>query len=962
MNKIYERYQWLSAMHEKTIKAFEICENNQDDMALRGLLDEWRDFADNLENVKDSISQMELENIEHIFHNAYSPIALSCQYIIKVRDDVAGYLYLHTNDDIVKHDNALLISRLLYNCHLLEECFFPLLNNGYQNHLQKVLDQLNMCIIMSQLDYFSDYFRHILLNFNDEFTSIKEASAHVLHVVGVLNFKCHNYEQVIEYFKQAICKFEIELASDVYKNDEYFQTRLLLAYCYEYNHQFEAAITELIGLDVNMLIKIFKDSNFSMFDVFDLADIERAKIWSENFISNTLNRKVLEKNANTLFEIADKRDLLNSNILGDKHEVLHILAHCLNELGIKWKIEAGKNKESVIYLLSLSRAIMLYVAELDSNCFDFQTCLYMIFGEAKDYDICLRKINELIESYQNSFDKNINYEMENMFYLFLVSNQSNKTILDGQVKQKADEAYKKYVSYAKRKYDYDALIHIEIFRFRFEIIQVLRSSVNNSQIEEKLTSLKKQSVGKNIFSIKPSAKVNKWIIQEYNKSIALYEFLAKYFVDEEDVNINELYNFASRFNFYRNFFQSDKKNMNSMNRDSAIAEVIDLIIDDFVSPQSIFILAPLTSALPYQHQIKNLSVLEENIFSPIKSRVEVDEKMEHFAILNNINFGMGNAATLEWLFQHKDYGVEFAAFKYDSDKAFDRYYLCLSESEIFERPIPNISRLNDLIISIRRSDKNHPFCRNRQSKCCTTVITNKSKQKIIDICVELMLPFEKYHNKHFVFFYKGNTAGNKNHTWYVIAFNHELNSLQTEEITLLLCGHGLKAKNKLAFSNHKYCFVSFDISDASLATNDLFHLQEDFDFRFWYNKELLRGKPWDDSIFSHIDNAQCVMFFISDETVFNEENGIYQEILHAFELGKKGIVVLIGFAKENEFKNSLSRMIGRGARYGDIFSYLTGSSIVSVLRSKKDFGYKQHIFEKSELVSRLKDLRVLRDE
>ena len=155
MNTIHQKYQWLSSMHEETIKAFEIHENNQDDMPLNRLLDEWRAYLNCSIKDEGPISQKELLAIEQRLHNAYSPIVLTKEYIMKVNSDVARYLHKHKNDEIIKEDNALLVSRLLYNCHLLEECFFPLLRNKYENHIKKVLDQLNICIIISQLDYFS---------------------------------------------------------------------------------------------------------------------------------------------------------------------------------------------------------------------------------------------------------------------------------------------------------------------------------------------------------------------------------------------------------------------------------------------------------------------------------------------------------------------------------------------------------------------------------------------------------------------------------------------------------------------------------------------------------------------------------------------------------------------------------------------------------------------------------------
>lgn len=336
--------------------------------------------------------------------------------------------------------------------------------------------------------------------------------------------------------------------------------------------------------------------------------------------------------------------------------------------------------------------------------------------------------------------------------------------------------------------------------------------------------------------------------------------------------------------------------------------------------------------------------------------------MEHFANLNNINLGMNNLSILNWLFAHKDYNVAFVAFKHDLDEAFDRYFFCMNENEILERPILNISRLNELLKNIHRSDKKHSFCRNGQTKCCTTVITNKSKLKINDICAELILPFEKYHNKHFVFFYKGNISGSRNHSWYIIAFNNELNTLQTDEIALYLCGHGLKPKKRLALSNYNYCFVSFDIMDSSLATNDLLLLQEDYNFRFWYNEKLSKGKQCDDSTFSHIDSSLCVMFFISIKTMLNDKGSIYQEMLHAMDMKKVCIVICIGFSREKEFKNLLCQKIEKNTRYEEVLSYVFNKNTILVLRSQKELAYKHHISEESILLSRLRELGVLRDE
>jgi len=946
------------------VEAFELRENNQDDAELKRILDEWRESFNCPADYTEPVVQQELDDLEKELRNAYSPISLTKERIREINNAATYYLSQHGNDKIIKDEDALLIIRLLCNCGLIENCFFPLIEDICENQIDEILNQLNICIVVSQLDYFSDYFKHILFNFNREFISIKEASAHIFHIVGVLNFKCHNYPQVIEFFTHAINRFESEYGTEVYKNDEYFQTRLLLAYCYEYSHKFELAITELIGLDVVTLIKLFKNSNFSMFNIFDSEDIGRAKARSEAFISNILKNKIIEEAPNALFLVADKRDVLNHKVLGDKHEILHSIAHCLNELGIDWKITSGKEKESIVHLLSLSRAIMLYIAEFDANCLDFQTCLYMIFAEAKDYDISLKRINTLVDEYKRSAKKNINYEMENMFYLFLVSNQSNKTISDASIKKEAEEAYNRFVSFAKRRYDYDALIHIEVFRFRFEIVKALRSSFNNSQIAQKLVELKTKPVGIHIFSIKPSAKMNQWIVQEYNKTVALYEFLVKLFDGVEEMNINELYNFASRFVFYRNqFFPSYDNTPGLGTKEDIIEDAIDLIVEDFISPQSIFLLAPLTSAIPYQHQTKSLNALEESIFSSEMKKINIEEKMECFTDLNDIGIGAVDGDVLKWLFGRKEFDISFIACKYDSDITFDRYCFSTNGSEIFERPILNIDRLNFLITKkILRTNKAHEICKNGQAHCCTTIVSDDKKKYILEICAELMLPYEKNHDKHFVFFYKGKTGGKRsNHSWYIIALNNEPNVLQAEEITLKLCGHNLQPKRKLAQSTQNHCFVGFDISDGAVATNDLFSLQEGHDFRCWYNREMLWSGIWTESALKHLDSARCIMCFISTDTMLSEQSGVYKEILYSFDKKLPCIIVAVGFINKQDFETALLRKIMGNNRYKDVQSYLLSEDTLAVFRQQKGFNIQEHLSEDGVLLSKLKEFGVMRD-
>lgn len=961
MDKIAESYKHLSAMRTETITAFEHRENKQDDSKLMELLNKWRSFSFSEPFIDNDVivKREQLNSFEGELFRAYSPAEITKSRICDISFNVRKYLLQLSNENIINQDDALLISRLLCNCQLMMDCFFPIHETQYENHISNVLSRLNQCIVISHSDYFSEYFSHILLNFNDEFASVKEASAHIFHIIGVLNFKCHNYDKAIEFFKEAITRFENE--PNIYQNDEYFQTRLLLAYCYEYDHQFESAIEELIGLDVSTIIEIFKRSSFNIFDLLDDSDKDRAKVWSERFISDVLKNKIMEKGPDSLFIVADKRDITNRKNVGDRHEILHSFAHCLNELGIKWRIESGKSKDNVIHLLALSRAIMLYVAEYDTDCMDFQTCMYMIFGEAKDYDICIARISQLVDAYGASSQKNVNYEMENMFYLFLVSNQSNKTIYDDKQKERAEAAYKKFVGFAQRRYDYDALIHIEIIKFRFEIINILRSSVMNEEIATRLKELKESSVGENIFTIKPSTKLNQWIIQEYNKTIALYEFLSQYFSANEDVNINELYNFASRFNFYRNFFSRGKLKQNT-DKLQTISNVIDLIVDDFISPQSIFLLAPLTTAIPYQHQMENLSRLEDSLYSIEKMQIDPNEKMYNFEDLNEIGPDTTDVTNIKWLFSHREYDVAFVAYKWNSEISFDRYRFCISDANVYERPIINVSKVNGLIGNVRRANKIHSYCRNGQQSCCTTVITGTNEKTIKSLCAELMIPLEKYRDKHFVYFFRGKTAKNNNQSWYVIAMNSELCPLQVEEITFKLCGHNFPPRIRLALSHNDFCYISYGIADVAVVKNDLIKLQEEHRVRFWINNGLMENEHWNDSVFNCMDMAKCIVFFISVDRLKREATETCRELLYAYDHKLRCIVVLIGFSQKKDFINAVKDSISGKEKSDDVLALLFDTATTYVFRNQRGFDFEEHLSENGILLSELKKFGVVRNE
>lgn len=959
--KVFEDFRVLSKMHFKTMEAFECFANIGEDGKYRDLLEFWLNYLKDEPTCSGQPVELEaLERYEEELYHSYSPIGLRQEHIACIRKDVVKYLQYYSMDALIQKKSVLLVSRLLYNCLLMERCFFPLYNIVYQDHISNIINQLNICIIVGQLDYFSEYFRQTLHQFNEEFASLREVSVHILHLVGILNFKCHNYKQAIEIFLRAISRFEDEEKSDAYKNDEYFQTKLLLAYCYEYNHQFERAIEVLLEVSVDDLLGEFK--GFKMFTLFNDSNIDQAKRWAENFISNTLPR-IIEKYASSqkayaLLEVARQRDVFSNAEIGDKHEVLHTLAHCLNELGIKKDLTSNSQKDSVISLLFLSRAIMLYVAEYSKESRDFQTCLYMLFGEAKDYDVCLKRINQVIKEYEKSGVKNINYEMENMFYLFLVANHSGRVINDTSLAEKAENAYQRFTQFAKSRYDYDALTHIEIFKFRFEIINILRSSIDNMEIEKNLIALKNEPFGKYVISTRPSAKANRWIMQEYKKTIALYEFLVKYFEDQNIININELYNYACHFRFYRNMFVKGEDSAEVEDMEAAINQIIETIVDDFLSPQSIFILAPITSAIPYQHQTKTFLTLEDHLFETQQKKFNSASKMGPFTDL--VSAKHPNLDHTNWLLAHKEYSFSFSASRIYPSREENRYYYC-DDAEIFDRPIYNVAIVNKMIENVTRHKKRHKYCQNGQTSCCITIFNDSNSEQIKSICRELMIPAKKYQDKTFVFYYKQEgPQKNPEIYWHIIGIDQVICRVQEQEIISLLCGHDLNPEYKLAVSRKNYCYVCYDVANSMVAKSDMYWLQE-HGIRFWYDREM-KGSKGDIPNPGYLDEAKALLIIISRDNfgANADQSRLYKEILYAVEHNLENRIIIAIDFKDSDDLTKYFRQKFREKINSVIFSYLIGPPII--YGTMKDEDEAIMCLEKSNILTQLKKYGVENDD
>ena len=887
-----------------------------------------------------------LEQVEKRLRKAGTPLSHDIRNSLGKAAKCISLLPTSGDIDLMKNGYYLAI-KLAYN-YLLVEMYCKQVEEEDTEYTDDMLKGLNANILLSCMDYFSDYYSNTLYAFSNMFMPMKKCDAHVFFVLGKLNFRCHNYNRAIGFLSRAKRAFEEELGANIYGKgnlqDEYFETCILLAYCNEYDHSFEKAIKILIGMDIIDFIEKYKNKSNLYNIIPDPFDREQEHI---NNLENFITGEILNCN-NGLLDIANQRDVdparkgnMQAGIWGDKHEILHSFAHCCNELAMKLLSDnTGDSPKNISPqdLIQIARNIMLFVAEYNhEKCIDFQTCLYMIYGEAKDWGICLEKI-EMESSDDNFLNRSISFQMEHYFYKYFVTRQVYVNPQKDKAKLKeAMKTYEKFKMLANSRYDHDSLIYIEIFHFRFEIVEILRFN-SKKDVLRKLKELRETPAGKELFGHKPSTKMNKWIHREYTKTKAIYEFLIIYHVTSENESISKIFNYAERFNF---LLQDEKmfdecKNENEGEKDKIlrINKIISNMIIDFKSPQSIFILAPVSSAIPYQYQSGAIIGLEEELWSDMKGDCIEVNKLEK---VNKLIPPKSDLSMYKSLFSYRAFEISFIATKRGSMETNNSYFLLKKKEgnediSIYERPIIDEDEINKLLRELKEfpSVEGHPMAdctyANITADICLTKYfgvndnDNDNRKGIFmlrELCRKLMLADIWHKNMHFIFryLYDENAVDLKN--WCIVALRKELSYFHIKEIRNILCS---KPETKLrVIDDGDYCFVSHSSTDLGLVENDLWILEKDHKIRFWYDQLIPAGKDWNhDIVFPKMERAKCFVFYVSEEAL--KGKGFFQEVKYFYDLSKKQNItkkIIIPIFKD---KSKLTEAINsiRNTKYDNI--------------------------------------------
>ncbi|MEE1282930.1 MAG: hypothetical protein UHK60_11905, partial [Acutalibacteraceae bacterium] len=280
-------------------------------------------------------------------------------------DDVINRLFEHIeNNEFHNKDLQFTITRIIYELvsdDLLIRCGISKLhkwNYGTDAYSllsseQQLVILLNQSIMIDRLHSGQHLLKLYLKRLNKQIDGFHYLDWFVYYVAGFLNFKIHNYRESKKYFERV--EKESKLHNSTYQTKKrYFHAVLLIAYGHEYAGEFAQAIEKIV-MPVNDLLAL-------------LNSIEVINIKQTSVLLTVLNNLVTKAYKDTLFSKFFSGTTITEHISDtdeqdqrDIHiEILHALAHCINEYAIQ---NYNTKAEDCAKLIRFARALMAFIAK-----------------------------------------------------------------------------------------------------------------------------------------------------------------------------------------------------------------------------------------------------------------------------------------------------------------------------------------------------------------------------------------------------------------------------------------------------------------------------------------------------------------------------------------------------------------------------------------------------------------------
>lgn len=580
-------------------------------------------FSKRLEHqgIKESELMSLCKEIQSYFRN-YS--AVDSKPIVHVKSDDVIEKVFESLKTIENYETAFAITKILYELvtdDLLVRCGISQLykwNYGTDAFSLLTAEEqlvviLNQSIMIDRLHSGHHLLKTYLNRLNKVLSGFEHLDWTVYYVAGFLNFKIHNYRESKQYFDQ-VEKNTGLLSSNLKDQKRYFHACLLIAYGYEYEGRFGEAIEKIVK-PVSDVLNQLESVHPKEFDNPNYV-ISLLNEFSNSACENSLFYTYFHQSRITITDQVSnpkKKDSHNMHI-----EILHALAHCLNEYAIQ---NYKSNIEGCSKLIRFSRALMRLIANI--NC-EYWTCYATIHGEYKDYDIALQELFNAEKNiceckHKSKLRETLSAEINFFRYYF------------GQMLNKDIEREKNmFAGYCIKYSDDDAYCHLQIFEFRSklkiylsEFFDYLRKKNRKQDIIKELPSTETiDKAYEEVCKLHPSPYMNINVRAELRVMQRIYTILIRlkeYIVVPSEYNAKRLINSCKRFgNTKREFGLSTLDTQIGLEESSSTflpQEVYIALFDkggvvhSLNSLDSVFVLAPISGIVVYQYQTGTIDCL-----------------------------------------------------------------------------------------------------------------------------------------------------------------------------------------------------------------------------------------------------------------------------------------------------------------------------------------------------------------
>ncbi|MBD5499339.1 MAG: hypothetical protein HDR11_16595 [Lachnospiraceae bacterium] len=456
---------------------------------------------------------------------------------------------------------------------------------------------VNKCLLLNHAAMFNDECIKILDKLTKRVKGRKEYSNDLLFCVGTLAIQYRLYKNAEVIFTQLIAKLEHKIITDCANNDEkymYFSSYMMLISSYEYSGEYNRALITLIGdanknkpIDVcrswlEKISGILKgNNNYKIEDLcFATDDKNKRKeiihILREIVVKNNPFESNIAKfsysNGDVFYEITkelnehrktriqelyrekDENRIDVINRVCEKycetpernkplHDFLHLLAHCINEEAVL-VIHRQYPSEEEVYknLVTLARALMLLVSEDEETyqgAHSFKTCFATVYAEAGEFHIASRSISEIVMDAQYSKMDVVSKAEIDFFYYLLprIDDISNGNPINFSVE--GNQHYNHYLNCCYRNFDFDAISHISLLSFEYQVAVMLQNGDLVNIAKEFKKRMHKSGDGlfetkyRQAVNIKNLDAHNIWLKNERNKVKYMFQFLKLYFESDD---------------------------------------------------------------------------------------------------------------------------------------------------------------------------------------------------------------------------------------------------------------------------------------------------------------------------------------------------------------------------------------------------------------------------------------------